>query len=1235
MDNTNELVIQKKPKTNGVAQEMLLAELFVDTGEGFKRGETIRRYVSEGQNVIKFDFRGKHGFRALRFDPFPSACIVRNAQFFIIHIDGTEEEVFSNSTAKMVKNGNYFFLSDNPKFVIRKDFTTLVVAAFIIKIKYLSTDPNVVSLFDDFVSNNENPSAQMGQMNVKLLDQLKEKDQELKENKELFEKELQEYKRESVAMNEKVYAALNGKFNIQKEMQMKMDTNVEYMQTLKRSLSYRLGFMLTAPARYLYERYYERIFPMIANKTAKFVPTTKEDPYEVWLRHNELSNELRKAVLTHSKSFAYRPLVSIVIPVYNVEKRWLGKLVDSLGKQLYDNWEVCFADDKSTDSHVVPYLQNLTKKNEKFKAVYRKENGNISKATNSALEIAQGEFIIFMDNDDELHELALYEIVKLLNQTQEVDIIYTDEDKMDEEGKRFNPHFKPAFSPEHLMSYNYMNHLLCVRKELVDQVGGLRTAFDGTQDYDFILRLINHTKRVHHIPKILYHWRALSTSIAGDGASKASSMNFFAKGQKSLESHLKARNLTAEVAHPEFAKMRNLGLYEIAWPVIDKKVSIVILNESGDSYISKLLESIANTTYENYDVHIIANRSLPAYILNKSTKKITVHEIEDLDNKAAAFNQVVKSIECEYLLFMEETMAVLNDEWLQQLVGYLKLDGVGVVTPKIMKDSEVIYSAGSVNNCYRDIVDNLPTNTFKFEQDKELGYFFYPHITRNYGSAASHCFITKKHLFTNYEGFNTESFGQSYFSYDYANNLVKLGKRVVYTASAKVQVQAILSEPKLNVKEAYYFKEKYRDIDVDPFYNINFSDKDIFQVSPDNSFNFHRTEGFEQLKAKVLFVSHNFNFEGAPLQILEIIEGLLKKGTYEIHAFSPKDGPLRQKFDDLGVKTTVFDIHTNKSLGDYRRSIENFRKWVKKEEFDVLFANTLVTFYSIDAVRDLKIPVAWLIHESYEIHEFYKSYLVHDLRHRAVRCFKFTNKPLFVSKNTSTLYKKLDHFSNFQVINNALRLTEKGTAELDVSKRDTYRKSLNIAEDQLVFLNLGTVCTRKGQLDFVQAGIEFIQNEHITNALFYLVGGREDEYMDNIKAIIARANCEKYFRIVMETGDVEQYYLSSDVFVCTSYIESYPRVILEAMYYKLPIIATNIYGILEQVVPGVNGELFTPGNVISLADKLFKFYRYEDLRKKYADNAYYMLRLINSYEEMVDKYHDIIMGLYQSNYKNN
>ena len=150
-----------------------------------------------------------------------------------------------------------------------------------------------------------------------------------------------------------------------------------------------------------------------------------------------------------------------------------------------------------------------------------------------------------------------------------------------------------------------------------------------------------------------------------------------------------------------------------------------------------------------------------------------------------------------------------------------------------------------------------------------------------------------------------------------------------------------------------------------------------------------------------------------------------------------------------------------------------------------------------------------------------------------------------------------------------------------------------------------------------------------------MVGGREDEYMDVLKSKIAKAGYEQYFRIIMETSEVEQYYLAADVFVCSSYIESYPRVILEAMNYELPIITTAVFGIKEQVIEGVNGEFYNAGNIGILADKLFKFHRSEELRTKYANNAYYMLRLINSYDEMVDKYHNITMGMYLSKYKEN
>ena len=207
------------------------------------------------------------------------------------------------------------------------------------------------------------------------------------------------------------------------------------------------------------------------------------------------------------------------MPVYNVEEKWL-QCVSSLQNQYYENWELCLADDASPSEHIKPMLEKYKELDQRIKVIYREENGHISEATNSALSIATGDFIGFMDNDDELAPQALYEVVKALNTDPTIDFLYTDEDKITENGRRFNAFYKSDWNPELILNHNYITHFVVVKRDLLEKVGGLNSAYNGAQDYDFVLRATEQAMKIKHIPGMMYHWRAIESSTALNPESK-------------------------------------------------------------------------------------------------------------------------------------------------------------------------------------------------------------------------------------------------------------------------------------------------------------------------------------------------------------------------------------------------------------------------------------------------------------------------------------------------------------------------------------------------------------------------------------------------------------------------------------------------------------------------------------------------------------------------------------------
>jgi glycosyltransferase involved in cell wall biosynthesis len=236
--------------------------------------------------------------------------------------------------------------------------------------------------------------------------------------------------------------------------------------------------------------------------------------YERWIKKNIPSEQETAEFKKKSRNFTYKPIIGIVIPVYNTERLWLEKAIESVLNQLYEKWELCLVNDGSTEGHVRETLENFNKMDKRIKVKHLKRNQGIARASNEALAMAAGEYIAFMDSDDELHPLSLFEVAVLLNDRPDADVIYTDEDKLTLEGKRKRPIFKTDWSPELFLTYNYINHLTVCRKKLIDEVGGFRPEFNWSQDYDLYLRITEKSDRVFHIPKVLYHWRTIPDSSA-------------------------------------------------------------------------------------------------------------------------------------------------------------------------------------------------------------------------------------------------------------------------------------------------------------------------------------------------------------------------------------------------------------------------------------------------------------------------------------------------------------------------------------------------------------------------------------------------------------------------------------------------------------------------------------------------------------------------------------------------
>src|ERR1035438_8859121 len=380
--------------------------------------------------------------------------------------------------------------------------------------------------------------------------------------------------------------------------------------------------------------------------------------------------ETRYAALIQLKlrQFAENPLVSILVPVYRTPLGILRRTIESVTKQSYPNWELCIADDCSQSPEIQGLLADYATRDSRIRVNFLPANGGISHASNAALAMAHGDFVALLDHDDELAQDALYHVVEAINLQSNVDLLYSDEDKIDENGRRYDPFFKPDWSPDLLLSENYICHLLVVRRSHLNQAGGFRSAFDGSQDYDLVLRLTGNNARIVHIPRVLYHWRSLPESTAASPDRKS----FAAPAaQRAIQEELDRRRVGAKVIPGSIP-----GRWRVRYLLTEEPPVSIIIAAGGkiDPLRDNLTSLFGKTEYLNYEVVVIDNSKAADIreLVERWPDPPRPLRYVDWRNRPFNYsvinNEAARHCQSPILLFLNDDTSVINPGWLQALV---------------------------------------------------------------------------------------------------------------------------------------------------------------------------------------------------------------------------------------------------------------------------------------------------------------------------------------------------------------------------------------------------------------------------------------------------------------------------------------------------------------------------------------------------------------------------------------
>jgi len=945
------------------------------------------------------------------------------------------------------------------------------------------------------------------------------------------------------------------------------------------------------------------------------------DPYDDWIEVNKWNAKRETFLRQRLQKVTDAPLLSVIMPVYDPPVEYLNRAIASVCSQVYANWELCIADDASTNGEVRSALLKWSETDERIKVCYRETNGNISIATNSAAALAGGSHLVFLDQDDLLTPDALGEIALYIAAKPETDILYSDDDKIDTQGKRFAPQFKPEWSPELLLSYMYFSHVFVVSRAFFQEVGGVRIGFEGSQDYDLALRASEKARHVGHIPLVLYHWRVLPNSTASSAKAKPDSME---AGKKAVQDALSRRGIPAAAYQPDWAIKSGVGIFSHRFVHTNPPgVTIIIPTKDQVKVLKKCVNSILKMTeYPDYEILIIDNDSVEP-VTAEYFQKVSTHRnvrIVRINNSDEGFdyayinNRAVEFARSEYVLFLNNDIEVLRKDWLSQMVGYGQISGVGATGAKLLYPDRRIQHAGVLIKFYR----GMAGHAFKGASERETGYLAYPKVLRNYSAVTAACLLTPRKLFIEMGGFDEKGFKVAYNDVDYCGRLMDRGYRVVYTPEAELIhhegfSRGFCDNPRENVnfRNKYYGKK-------DRYYNPSLSlDNEYFEVWPRAVF----TGDFRKT-IKTLMCAHNLNHEGAPYSQYEMTVGLKEKGVLDPVVFSPVDGPLRALYESRGIRVII-----NPALGyifeivGYRERLKAFAVFIKELGVEMVYANTLINFHVIAAAREAGLPSIWNIRES-EPWQHYQKMWGEELAAEAARCFTYPYKVIFVAHTTKQIYKEFEGRHNFHVIYNGLNL-DRIFKEAEKYDRKAIREELGISDDELAVLLPGTICERKGQHDLAHA-LELLDPDCLKKIRCFIVGDWQSPlpYNKELRDIAASLPTEAKDRISILpiSAEIFKYYKAADIFICSSRIESFPRIVLEAMAFNLPIITTPVFGIQEQVQEGVNAVFYNPGDYAALATALKRLIKDDGIRRRFSENAVFVLRQLENFDEMTESY---------------
>jgi glycosyltransferase involved in cell wall biosynthesis len=505
--------------------------------------------------------------------------------------------------------------------------------------------------------------------------------------------------------------------------------------------------------------------------------------YAEWIRrYDTLTDAGRTAMRKRIEELEAKPLISVIMPVYNPRPEWLVAAIESVRNQIYPHWELCISDDLSTEPQVRPILEDYERKDARIKVVFRKTNGHISAASNSALELASGDFVALLDHDDLLSEHALFWVAETIADNPDAQLVYSDEDKIDADGQRSEPYFKCDWNEELFYSHNMISHLGVYRAKLVREVGGFRESFEGSQDYDLALRCIERIEpgQIVHIPRVLYHWRTHQESTASAGEAKPYA---FLAAEKAINEHLQRKGVEGKV------ELLSFGMYRVRYGLPESlpKVSLIIPTRNGLALVRQCVESIlSNTDYPDYEIIVVDNGSDDPDVLNyfkvlDANPLVRILRDDRPFNFSALNNAAVAEARGELVCLLNNDIEVINAEWLREMVSLALQSGVGAVGARLWYPNDTLQHGGVILG-----VGGVASHSHKQMPRGQYGYFGRACLIQSFSAVTAACLVIRKTVYQQVGGMNETDLPVAFNDVDFCLRLREAGYRNVWTPYAEL-----------------------------------------------------------------------------------------------------------------------------------------------------------------------------------------------------------------------------------------------------------------------------------------------------------------------------------------------------------------------------------------------------------------------------------------------------------------